>query len=191
VKTPDHYKHLDTLFDWFPDARVVFMIRDPRGVVASHLHLDETWAQGATPFAVASQWTAHLRQLDRWRGDQRVRVVRYEALVTNPESELRAILDFAGLRDDASEILDRRPTQRRETGSLSEVTRVSDENVEAWRKRLTRWQLAHVEAITCPDMTTLGYEPSVPVTVSRTVANVERIRRAAQRTLSGRSASAR
>src|SRR2546423_14577765 len=24
-KTPTHYRHLDTIFEWFPDARVVFL----------------------------------------------------------------------------------------------------------------------------------------------------------------------
>ncbi|MDD5778359.1 MAG: sulfotransferase [Candidatus Thermoplasmatota archaeon] len=37
-KTPTHVYHVDTLKEWFPEARCIHMVRDPRGVAASHVY---------------------------------------------------------------------------------------------------------------------------------------------------------
>jgi hypothetical protein len=37
-KTPSHLYHVDTLLNWFPDAKVIHIIRNPRNVLASEIH---------------------------------------------------------------------------------------------------------------------------------------------------------
>jgi hypothetical protein len=38
-KTPSHLFHVDTLIEWFPDCRVIHILRDPRAVLASEMNL--------------------------------------------------------------------------------------------------------------------------------------------------------
>jgi hypothetical protein len=158
-KTPDHYRHLDTVFDWFPDARVVFMVRDPRAVVASYLHVDRDWAKGLDAYELSHRWSQHIGYLNQWLDDPRVHLIRYEDLVREPAPHLRAILTFAGLRDETAAILSREQTASRPTGSLRSDTAVSDRNVEAWRSRLGARDLAVVEAVNRRHMHALGYQP--------------------------------
>jgi len=37
-KTPTHVYHVETLKEWYPEARFIHMVRDPRGVAASHVY---------------------------------------------------------------------------------------------------------------------------------------------------------
>src|SRR5688572_17181295 len=46
-KTPGHDRSMTTLLDWYPDARIVYMLRDPRAVVASLIRTP--WGQMASP----------------------------------------------------------------------------------------------------------------------------------------------
>jgi hypothetical protein len=184
-KTPDHYKHLATLFSWFPNARVIFLLRDPRAVVASYLHVTRDWAEGANAYALSRRWQSHLSDLYRWRDDPRVQIVRYEALVRSPQTELPEILNFVGLSDETTKILARQPAERIATGSFVAYAPVSDANIEVWRTRLSPRQIATVEGVLGTEMTKLGYPPDCPLVYSRGVAQITRASQGARRLLSG------
>jgi hypothetical protein len=173
-KTPDHYEHLATLLSWFPEARIIFLLRDPRAVIASYLRVRRPWAQGVNAYTLSERWQSHLSHLYRWRDDPRVRVVRYESLVRDPETELGGILNFAGLSDETTTILARRPVERFATGSFVANAPVSDANVEAWRTRLSPRQIATAEGVLGPDMVNLDYALDHPRIYSRGVAQITR-----------------
>jgi hypothetical protein len=190
-KTPDHYQHLGTLFEWFPNGRVVFLIRDPRAVVASYMTVNQQWAEGSDAYTLARGWRSHVDDhVRQWQDDPRVRLVRYEQLVRAPEAELRQVLDFAGLRDETSAILNRQPTEKLGTGSLGPASRVSDDNVDVWRSRLTRRHLALIEGATSARMPVLGYTPEMSPVRSRVTAAAERVRRRSRRLVQDRSKQA-
>lgn len=179
-KTPEHYEHLATLLSWFPNARVVFLLRDPRAVIASYLHIEQKWAEGANAYSLARRWQAHLSHVYRWRNDPRVRVIRYEDLVRNPHAELPEILNFVGLSDETSAILTRRPARRHATGSLAENAQLSDANVDLWRTRLSPRQISTVEGVLGTRMTSFGYALDRARLYSRYIAHIERAQRAAR-----------
>jgi hypothetical protein len=91
-KTPRHLLMTDTLWQLWPDARVVRIVRDPRDVALSLAGL---------PFAKESI-VGNLVRVDqddrasreRIEGDPRAMTLRYEDLVTEPERELRRICEF-------------------------------------------------------------------------------------------------
>lgn len=109
-KTPGNIHVLSYLLEWFPEARVIILGRDPRAMVASQLHTP--WIQNRlTPLslrqgllagkrlhAVASQangWARiYEKMVPQWQGDSRVLTVSYEALVQDVEDGMRAICDF-------------------------------------------------------------------------------------------------
>ena len=51
-KTPKHYKYVHVLLDWYPQARIIWMLRDPRAVAASTV---ERWKK-RTVEDCAAEW---------------------------------------------------------------------------------------------------------------------------------------
>jgi hypothetical protein len=109
-KTPGHSLYLDQLLNWYPDAQVIVMQRDPRAVVASQLgtaYVQErmtpaarrsAWIYGARRYQVAwyaRNWCNHFEdRLRRFDGDRRFHRVIYERLVSTVEDEVRAVCNF-------------------------------------------------------------------------------------------------
>ncbi len=104
-KTPDHAHHVGTLFGAFPDARVLWLLRDPVATVVSELALDRDWASD-DPGVAARRWAAGVRALVPWQHDPRVRVVRFEDLVADPEAALRRACTHLELAWDPAMLAD-------------------------------------------------------------------------------------
>ncbi len=189
-KTPGHVHFLPRLLDWFPDARVLVAQRDPRAVVASQLQtayvkrrltpvsLRHGLVSGKRVQEIASfadDWARLFEQrLPPWRGDPRFRTVVYEALVDDPESELRAICRF--LEEDFEPTMltertrdavpmpaatwgDSRMQQWRADHHARSLGRVSSESLGKWRDELAPGEIALIEGRCGRIMQTLGYVP--------------------------------
>ena len=118
-KTPAHIRWADTLLEWYPTARIVHMVRDPRGVYRSELRrrtgrpesLPYRWLVTVPPLMrgfilleVAWAWAAavaHHRDLSRRHPDN-YRMVRFEDLVQEPGAEVERLCAFLGVAPEAS-----------------------------------------------------------------------------------------
>lgn len=117
-KTPDHLRHVPTLVEWFPDARIIHTFRDPRAIYASQLRRTREGRWGlkarlprlpsllADPLLApmeavhtARAWRDAARLHEDYGGSlgARYRLVRFEDLVARPELEIRSICEFAGI----------------------------------------------------------------------------------------------
>ena len=156
-KTPDHAHHVGTLLEAFPDARVLWLLRDPVATVASELALDRDWASDV-PAVAARRWADGVTALEGWRHDPRVAVVRFEELVGAPEATLRRTCDHVELDWDPALLADgtghaayqhgrRDPWGRLDAGAGDVPTDLSPRALEA---------IDHVAARLA---TTFGYPP--------------------------------
>lgn len=147
-KTPAHALHLPELLAAFPDAAIVYTVRDPRGCVASELRHDADWA-ATEPEAAASRWRQAARPLLAWRDDPRVHVVRYEDLVLDPRRTLADTCRAIGIADDPeriTELLDDpggHPTYQH--GDLDPWGPVDPGSLGAWRDQLDAVALEAVD----------------------------------------------
>ncbi|MCE2882742.1 MAG: sulfotransferase, partial [Planctomycetaceae bacterium] len=120
-KTPRHVFRLTEMLERFPNARAIFMLRDPRAVVASYrdwknqggfdfdrdpghaetLAADHERARRSYhPVTISLLWVAAARAARAAQaqfGEMRVRIQRYEALCAEPDSQLGEIFDWLGL----------------------------------------------------------------------------------------------
>jgi hypothetical protein len=99
-KTPDNVEHLPLLSRLFPEARFVHLVRDGRDVALSTIDLERLHRRAAT---AAHFWARAFRQGragSRFLGSERYLEVRYEAVLDDPESEVRRLCGFLDLEFD-------------------------------------------------------------------------------------------
>jgi hypothetical protein len=148
-KTPAHLAHVETLLAWFPDARVVHCLRDPRAIHVSELRRRREHAVGA-PYRqlatvpplmeafvllqVAWAWATAVhrhRQLSR-RYPDRYRLLRFEDLVTEPRQTLDGLCSFLGV-DPEPRMLEQKVTSR---GAMAGEVGFDAEAASRWRSHI-------------------------------------------------------
>ena len=159
--TPTNFRRGLTLLALFPAARFIHLIRDGRAVAASLLPLD--WGPN-NALQAAEFWMARCAlglAAESKLGPERVLRVRYEDLITAPESTLRRIAEFVGVEYQSAmasgagaEPGPYHERQHRLVGRPPDRTRVA-----GWRQSLTARQIEIFEAEAAEFLTMLGYEP--------------------------------
>ncbi|HJR97365.1 MAG TPA: sulfotransferase [Actinomycetota bacterium] len=165
-KTPRYHYVIDDLLDVFPEAKSVFLWRNPLAVVAS---IVQTWAKG--------RWN-----VDRWQGDLRglaslvdaygshrdsTIAVRYEDLVGDPARTWPRIFEYLDL-PYADDLLTTFSGVRLE-GSMGDPTGVdrystiSTEPLEKWRSTLAnpyrkRWCRGYLRWVGAERLAVMGYD---------------------------------
>jgi hypothetical protein len=156
-KTPHNGLITELLYEWYPDASVIHILRDPRDAVASMLRMP--WA----PKNVVSNtraWLSFNLGARRSSGNPGYLLVRYEELVLNPEVELRRICAFVGEEYSAVML---EPNWDRAVNLFwfrRAEEPVTTERLGKWREELTATQVALVEWVVGHHMQTFGYEPA-------------------------------
>lgn len=179
-KTPLHYQHLPQLLSWFPQAQILWMIRDPRAVAASLL--DMTWASDYVHIH-ARQWCESTQLFETsWSQDPRVRLVAYERLVQSPQAVVKELLEF--LQEDYVDNLirqrstDAMPIVNRQGWALAHLSQalqpLSTGSIDRWRQRLSPSQQAIVNHLTDGVRQRYGYGDPSDLPLSRRAAAVLR-----------------
>lgn len=153
-KTPLHYQHLEQLLTWFPQAQVIWMLRDPRAVTASLLKM--TWASNYV-HVHAEQWQQSTQLYEQtWQTDSRVMLVQYEHLVQQPGQTLAGLFQFLG-EDYPKDLLAQRSFEsmsvsNREGWALSHFNQVlkpvETNAIHRWQQELWPAHVAIVNSLT-------------------------------------------
>lgn len=162
-KSPDHWRRIDRIRQLFPKAKFIHVYRDPRDVAASRLRMP--WS-GDTARDAARFWFKALRSHERCTATLSPSTytgLKYEALVEDPERELRRLCAFLGEDYDPAVLAFDR---RERTGFLGiehwkEGTRrpVNAASIGRYRADLSMRQIALIERHTRPLLQRFGYRP--------------------------------
>lgn len=187
-KRPAYAGWISMLFELFPNAQFVNVVRDPRGAAASQVPLGWGHEEAALSSA-AVRWETSIRRVDefarRLRPDQLLDV-RYEDMVRDPAATLERVCAFAGLRGgDTIETMihsERRGTFR--PGWHDRLAEpVSTSSVERWREKLDPHEVALIEVAAGRYLERFGYRPAEldAVPTEADLAELERQRRRRRR----------
>ena len=167
-KRPRYSGYMAAIFQLFPDAQFVNVVRDPRAAVASQVAIDFNEVDDELACSLVN-WETAVRRVDlfaeRLRPDQLLDV-RYEDLVRDPRSILEHICGFAGLRDgDAvEEMISRERRGNFNPGWHDRLAEpISPVGIDSWRKSLEPADVALIEHITGHYFERFGYihDPAV------------------------------
>ncbi len=170
-KTTSSEIYASHIFRWFPEARFIHLVRDPRDNYAS---LKSGWEVkyrergGELGFLLESmiergRFGMELATINQARyGADRYLVLRFEDVVTDPTRWMRTIAEFLGI--DFDDVL-LRPTVcgRPWSGNNFDGLRFSapsTTNVERWRQRITPAEAAVLEYHFRDVMLRFGYAPT-------------------------------
>lgn len=186
-KTPHHYRYIQQLLSWFPNARILVMVRDPRAVCSSLLVVP--WRQwgwrGVGSLELhslkrarricldAAQWQQHVDDLRlRWAEDVRIKIVTYESLVHDPNLVIRAVCEFVEVPFVESMLTDRSwstvtvrdyKSYSNNTDTwirnhlASSIAPISSAAVDKWRESLLIWEIECIEKTCASGMRWIGY----------------------------------
>lgn len=111
-KTPRNIYYISEILRLFPGAKVILMLRDPRGVLLSQKYKWRRRKLGATgipfkqiirfwvnyhPITISFLWNSAVRAALKYDNDPRVRIVQYEHLLADSENVIRGICDLVGV----------------------------------------------------------------------------------------------
>jgi hypothetical protein len=146
----------------FPDAKVIFLRRDPRDVVLSCLRrqfvADATACELLQPDSAARLYDSVMRlmQVGRERLGLTLREQSYEAIVENFDKEMRALCDFLGLEFSSGMAGFASRAGLVGTPSAAQLAKgLNSEGIGVWRRY--RQPLAPIMDILAPWVARFGY----------------------------------
>jgi len=172
TKKPTYVFDLPWIFETFPSARFIHMCRDGRDVAVSmranedHIGVryDATYDESGhlSLQYCAETWRTFVNAVRGYETDSRAHTVRYEDLVSKPDSVARELCTFLDL-DFASEMVEEHQTgltgrgdSRRPHHSQLEQ-QIHNRRVQRWTSDLTDDQVEEFEDVAGSELQFLGY----------------------------------
>lgn len=138
-KTPRYYLLIPELMNLFPQARVVILLRNPMAVLASELntYVNGDWSRLAN-VKIDLLSAPHLLANAIEQYAQRLHVVRYETLVSEPEMQISGLCQSLGIAYEPSMLeYANTPAPKgtmNDTVGIHQHRRPSTENLDKWKK---------------------------------------------------------
>lgn len=116
-KTPQNVFYLKEIFELYPQARILNMVRDPRAILLSQKNKWNRRKLGGHymtrreafrlrinyhPITLSRLWNAAINAVRKFQNDPRVLSVRFEDLLEQPENTLTKVCGHIGVHFDAN-----------------------------------------------------------------------------------------
>lgn len=151
-KTPGYILHLPLLQSIWADIKMVHIVRDPRDCSASVRH-----AWGMSLRRAAHRWAVTMKAAVAYRKSypDNYLEVRYEALLSDPDTVIKQICDFVGCEYEAGLSELKHATEN--LGSVKGHVGLVQTNKNRYLENLSSREIRAIESICCVPATALGY----------------------------------
>ncbi len=161
-KSPYNEYFSKEIFSWWPEARCIHIVRDPRDNFASYRRKHPAWA----PEFFAANWARSGKAgLDNQRrfGTERYLILRYEDLARSSSENIRKITQFLQIDWDPALTSPTRAGEQWNGNSMfaNQFREISSAPVDRWRGQLEPVEAAVIEMGTSPFFKEFGYQSEV------------------------------
>ncbi len=159
-KTPKNLHAINQILKFFPNAKILIMVRDCRDVVMSLSKADFSKVSYAS---AAWRWQLDadiIKQHCAQKKDSQVYLLKYENLLDNPGETIKSVLEFFNLWDDP-DILKRYAEHDDDvfhTKSSLYMKPLSKKNISKWEKIMSEQEVRECEAIARQGLEYFGYK---------------------------------
>ncbi|MFN8178854.1 MAG: sulfotransferase [bacterium] len=167
--SPQDILYLATILSWWPDAKIVALVRDPRGFLSSYKNYHRrgvaTYRERYNPLPVSMLWKSYMTALleaEKAPWGASVMRLRYEDLVAEPEKWVRRLSEHVGVEFVPAMLeVERANTSFvQEQGGAPRRRGIFSTSADRWRTELTPTEIWLGERICGDVMRELGYEPA-------------------------------
>jgi len=165
-KTPKHIRHVDTILQLYPKAKIIALFRDPRATANSEIN-----AQFGSPSVMVStrRWREYVKihnQLYENLPETKYLMLQYRDIVEEPTKELKKVMSFLGWKFEPK-MLDYYKRSSNEQGFAPDELDWKNETLEPlktdknekWKTQLKSWQVYLIERIASHWLHDMGYTP--------------------------------
>lgn len=168
AKFPVNIAHTPTLIGWFPGCRVVHLVRDPRAIYTSMVKMSEKRsrvallrsekpAQAARLYYAVQQYRHSGRVHAAYANEPFYHLLRFEDVIREPETTIRALCDFLGLEFRPA-MCEPQMGVGSNYGDSSKAQRGFDaRTLERWKEHIPRAGRAIIESLLKKEIATFGY----------------------------------
>ena len=146
-QTPKNMYYLNEILDYFPEAKVINMVRDQRDVLLSQKNKWKRRFLGASaiplseairsyinyhPILTAKVWNSSLEHSVKFLGNSRVKVIKFEELLTESDSVVKGICQFLEIDFQENMLLVPMVGSSTEQDTKSELL-IDSSKIEKWK----------------------------------------------------------
>jgi hypothetical protein len=167
-KSPRHVLFIPQILDFFPDARIINIVRDPRDVVSSNRRfqqLTDVTERRRICIQRSLSWNHMVRTAKRLLPDEpRLMTIQYEALTAEPEKYLSEMMYFIGEKaqegtlQNFSSNYDQVVLQKEVHKQLCSVGEIVNRR-GVWKTRMSQDEAEIVETLCYNQMLEYDYTP--------------------------------
>ncbi len=163
IKSGRHLRAARHILADIPDARFLYIVRDPRAAIASKLVTERPYVPGqkmawAGVGAAALQWCWYGRLARRLSRSAPLLVVKYESLLKDAAGTSEALAQFLESRRGTGGPRYRVPDAEREIHQRAIADGLDASRASAWRAELSPGDQAVIESVCGREMRRWGYK---------------------------------
>ena len=161
-KTPYNERFARQIFQWWPEARCIHVVRDPRDNFVSYRRKHPDWSAGFFAWNWETSTRLGLRNVIEF-GKKRYWMVTYEEFVQNPEEVLEKIRSFLAISDNKALRQPTRDGKEWKGNSMwsEQFNQISSAPVGRWKDALKPAEVAAIQGTARYGMKSMGYNQSV------------------------------